>query len=278
MHAAVLHTLANPPRYEPFPDPVPGPDEAIVHVRAAAAPAVWRDGGADGGGTRALLAGAGSLDDATAAALPNPALSSWLPLTWRAQLAVRIAKLLGAGRVVAAGRNEQVLGTLRGLGADAAIHLEGSDRDVTQAFARAAGDAGYHVIVDYLWGHPTELLLAALTRAEFSLKPAGPRLIPIGESAGPAISLPAAALRSACRSPMSRTPGSVRHMAGGWCSSRSAGEDRHTVSPHRSAAPGTTDCEVAATFAMAIPPSKRAASRCPRLVPINAWTKSRPPE
>ncbi len=70
------------------------------------------------------------IDDVTAAALPNPALSSWLSLVWRAQLkrgetalilgatgvagklAVQIAKHLGAGRVVAAGRNEQVLRTL----------------------------------------------------------------------------------------------------------------------------------------------------------------------
>src|SRR2546430_11594535 len=59
----------------------------------------------------------------TAAALPNPALSAWLSLIWRAQLqpgetvlilgatgvagqlAVQIAKHLGAERVVAAGRN-----------------------------------------------------------------------------------------------------------------------------------------------------------------------------
>jgi NADPH2:quinone reductase len=112
------------------------------------------------------------------------------------KLAVRIAKILGAGRVVAAGRNEQALRTLGDSGADAVIHLEGSDQEVTQAFAREAGGKGYDVIIDYLWGHPTELLLSALTRAEFSLK-AGPRLIPVGESAGPVISLPAAALRSA---------------------------------------------------------------------------------
>src|ERR1022692_3725998 len=35
MHAAVLHTLGKPPRFESFPDPVAEPDEAIVHVRAA---------------------------------------------------------------------------------------------------------------------------------------------------------------------------------------------------------------------------------------------------
>src|SRR6202045_3646876 len=77
-----------------------------------------------------------SLDDDRAAALPNPGVSAWLSLTQRAklapgetvlilgatgvigQLAVQIAKILGAGRVVAAGRNEHVLSTLHELGAD----------------------------------------------------------------------------------------------------------------------------------------------------------------
>src|SRR5260370_26022398 len=80
------------------------------------------------------------IDDVTAAALPNPALSSWLSLVWRAQLkrgetalilgatgaagklAVQIAKHLGAGRLVAAGRNEEALGTLIDLCADAPMH------------------------------------------------------------------------------------------------------------------------------------------------------------
>ena len=89
------------------------------------------------------------VDDATAAALPNPALSAWLSLVWRAQrelgetvlilgytgvagkLAIQIARHLGAGRVVAGGRNEQVLRTLNDLGADATIHLDQSDQELT---------------------------------------------------------------------------------------------------------------------------------------------------
>jgi NADPH:quinone reductase-like Zn-dependent oxidoreductase len=155
------------------------------------------------------------LDDATAAAIPNPALSSWLPLVCSAhlapgetvlilgatgiagKLAIQIAKLLGAERVVAAGRNEQVLSTLHDLGADGTIALGMPERDLIEAFAREGGDNGYNVVVDYLWGRPTETLLAALTRAEFLVKPSNVRLLPIGESAGPAISLRAEVFRSA---------------------------------------------------------------------------------
>jgi NADPH:quinone reductase-like Zn-dependent oxidoreductase len=109
------------------------------------------------------------VDDVTAAALPNPALSAWLALSWRArlqpgemvlilgatgvagQLAVQIAKHLGAERVVAAGRNRRVLTTLRDLGADATIALDLSDQELTAAFIREAGPRRFDVVLDYLW-------------------------------------------------------------------------------------------------------------------------------
>jgi NADPH:quinone reductase-like Zn-dependent oxidoreductase len=154
------------------------------------------------------------IDDVTAAALPNPALSSWLSLAWRAQLkrgetalilgatgvagklAVQIAKHLGAGRVVAAGRNEQVLKTLNDLGADATIQLDQPDKELTEAFIREAGHKPFDVVIDYLWGHPTEVLLAALTGHDLKAQATRIRLVEVGEMAGPAIVLPAAALRS----------------------------------------------------------------------------------
>ena len=154
------------------------------------------------------------VDDATAAALPNPGVSAWLSLSARAKLvpgetvlilgatgvtgklAVQIAKLLGAARVIAAGRNERVLGTLPELGADVTIGLDKPDPELTEAFGHAAGDTGFHVIIDYLWGHPTKVLLAAITRAEFAVATAETRLVQVGESAGPGISLRAAVLRS----------------------------------------------------------------------------------
>ena len=154
------------------------------------------------------------VDDVTAAALPNPALSSWLSLVWRAQikrgetalilgatgvagkLAIQIAKHLGAGRVVAAGRNEQVLRTLNDLGADATIHLDQPDKELTEAFIREAGHRPFDVIVDYLWGHPTEVLLGALTGHDLTAESNRTRLVEVGEMAGATIVLPAAALRS----------------------------------------------------------------------------------
>jgi NADPH2:quinone reductase len=155
-----------------------------------------------------------NVNDEIAAAAVNPGLSAWGALVWRAQLApgetvlilgatgvtgklaIQMAKLLGARRVIAAGRNEEVLHTLHDLGADATIRLGEPGQDLAEVFAREAGENGFDVIIDYLWGPPTEALLAALARRD--LKPASSRvrLVEVGESGGPAVSLAAAVLRS----------------------------------------------------------------------------------
>lgn len=155
-----------------------------------------------------------NVDDDTAAAIPNPGVSAWLSLKHSAKLAsgetvlilgatgvtgklaVQIAKILGAGRVVAAGRNAQVLGSLHELGADATIPLDQPDQELIEAFRRETGRKGFDVIIDYLWGHPTEALLSAITNSEFAVAGSETRLVEVGESAGPTITLPAAVLRS----------------------------------------------------------------------------------
>ena len=55
---------------------------------------------------------------------------------------------------------------------------------------------GFDVVIDYLWGRPTEVLLTAITRTEFAVAGSKTRLVEVGESAGPTITLPAAVLRS----------------------------------------------------------------------------------
>jgi NADPH:quinone reductase-like Zn-dependent oxidoreductase len=154
------------------------------------------------------------IDDATAAAIPNPGVSAWLSLAHRGkltagetvlvlgatgvtgQLAVQIAKHLGASRVIGAGRDARALGRLRDLGADATIQLNQPRESLTEAFAREAGSEGFDVVLDYLWGPPTEALLSAITRTEFAAVSKETRLVQVGESAAPTISLPAAVLRS----------------------------------------------------------------------------------
>jgi NADPH:quinone reductase-like Zn-dependent oxidoreductase len=156
-----------------------------------------------------------TVDDLTAAAIPNPGVSAWLSLKHRAKLAagetvlilgatgvtgkvaVQIARILGAARVVAAGRNRQVLSKLPELGADATIQLDRPAAELIDAFRGEAGEKGFDVIIDYLWGAPTEALLAALTRAEFAVAGSEMRLVAVGESAGPTVALPSALLRSA---------------------------------------------------------------------------------
>jgi len=171
------------------------------------------------------------VDDVTAAALPNPALSSWLPLVWRAQikpgetvlilgatgvagkLAIQIARHLGAERVVAAGRNEQILKTLADLGADAIIALDQPDQQLTADFVREATHRRFDIILDYVWGHATEVLLAALTGHNLKAESSRIRLVEIGEMAGPTISLSAAALRSSGLELYGSGGGSVPHTA-----------------------------------------------------------------
>jgi NADPH2:quinone reductase len=154
------------------------------------------------------------VNDETAAALPNPGVSAWLSLAYRAKLvrgenvlilgatgvtgklAVKIAKLFGATRVVAAGRNQQALSTLHDLGADATISLGLPEADLSEAFLREAGQSGFQVVIDYVWGRPTEAFLAAITRPEFAPIKSETRLVQVGESAAPSITLSAAVLRS----------------------------------------------------------------------------------
>lgn len=110
------------------------------------------------------------------------------------RLAVQVARLLGAGRIVATGRDDVQLREVQALGADTVINTATPDDDLVRAFADARG-GGYDVVVDFLWGRPTELLLRSLVPESFAFgRPT--RLVQIGESAGPALALPAEALRT----------------------------------------------------------------------------------
>lgn len=110
------------------------------------------------------------------------------------RLAVKVARLLGAGRIVATGRDAAQLREVRAIGADVVINTAVPDEELAQAYADAKGE-GYDVVLDYLWGRPTEILLRTLVPTSFAFaKPT--RVIQIGEAAGPDLALRAESLRT----------------------------------------------------------------------------------
>ena len=108
------------------------------------------------------------------------------------RLAIKMARLLGAGRVIAAGRQRDILATLD---ADAIIDLSLPPQDLKQAFVAAIPGSG--VIVDYIWGPVAEILLDAFVSHDLAAQNVGDgiRLISVGAMAGPTINLSSSALR-----------------------------------------------------------------------------------
>ena len=105
------------------------------------------------------------------------------------QLAVQLARIAGAGRVIAAGRNRQGLARACELGADSAVELDGRDRDeLAGAFRDAAGGRGVDAVVDPLWGEPA---MAALSAGAF-----GVRLVNFGQAAAGETTMSSVPLRN----------------------------------------------------------------------------------
>jgi len=268
MHAALVTSFNQPPRYTTVDAPAPtSPTEVVVDVVASALHPRVRsqsDGshytsteelplipGIDGVGrspdgelryfvlpdtTQGALADQtvidlrrsipmnDDVDPLLIAAGMNPAMSSWLALRKRVdfqpgqsvlvlgatgsagRLAVQVAKHFGASRVVAAGRDADRLADLRDLGADSLVSLAGSDDEVSRGLADAAADVD--VVLDYLWGAPTALAMAAIVTA----RPDRGRpltWIEIGSVAGATAPIPSAALRAAALNIVGSGQGSV---------------------------------------------------------------------
>ncbi|MBD2702015.1 zinc-binding alcohol dehydrogenase family protein [Spirosoma sp. BT702] len=156
-----------------------------------------------------------TIDDVTAAALPNPGLSAWFSLVTRAGLqpgetvlingatgitgktAIQLAKQLGAGKIIVTGRNAQNLAMLPELGADVTISLLQSDDDLRTAFKEEFKKSPINVVIDYTWGHPAEILLSALTGNDLMAVAHRTRYVTVGSMAGPTIQLASDTLRSA---------------------------------------------------------------------------------
>jgi NADPH2:quinone reductase len=150
------------------------------------------------------------ISDVQAAAIANPGMSAWLSLRDRAgitagetvliqgatgvagHLAIQFARYLGAKRVIGTGRN---IDSLANENLDAIINLSQPEDALREAFMAEAAK-GVDVVIDYLWGRPTELLIEALARGFDPSATRSTRLVEVGSSAGLTITLPGAALRS----------------------------------------------------------------------------------
>ncbi|WP_029288587.1 zinc-binding alcohol dehydrogenase family protein [Cellulomonas sp. HZM] len=158
-------------------------------------------------------------DPVLVAAAMNPAMSSWTALRRRTRLqpgqsvlvlgatgnaggmALQVARLLGAGRVVGAGRDAAALARLD---ADATVRLDQSETAAALADAAAEVD----VVVDYLWGPPAMAAMEAILRAR-SDRSRPLDWVQVGSVAGRTAELPSALLRQAGLRVMGSGQGSV---------------------------------------------------------------------
>jgi NADPH2:quinone reductase len=196
------------------PDPpyVPGA-EAVARLPDGSLAYVYGDGlgvARDGTFAERVLAAAEQafpvvdrLEPALAVSLGIAGLAGWGPLAWRAPVrpddivlvlgatgtvglvAVQAARILGAARVVAAGRDQDALRRAQELGADATVRLDGGD--TVEAIREACGGDGPTLVHDPLWGEPGAAAVEAAAR--------GARIVNLGQSAGPDASLRSGAIR-----------------------------------------------------------------------------------
>jgi NADPH:quinone reductase-like Zn-dependent oxidoreductase len=155
------------------------------------------------------------LDDVKAAALANGVFGAALALRFRAgikpgetilingatsvtgALAVQIAKHYGAKKVIATGRNAALLENLRRLGADEIISLKQDDKKIVDHIKQLHQANPISIVLDYLWGHPAELILSALKGgSNIHAFTSRVRFVTVGGMAGETIQLPSGILRS----------------------------------------------------------------------------------
>ncbi len=143
------------------------------------------------------------VDDGLAVSFGISGLAAWLALTWRGelsagetvlvlgasgvvgQIAVQGARLLGAGRVVAAARGEDGLRRVRELGADEVVVLDEGE-DLGERL-EVAGGGGFDLVIDPVWGRPAMAAIGALNLEG--------RLVQVGHAAAATADLPARLFR-----------------------------------------------------------------------------------
>jgi len=141
----------------------------------------------------------------TAAGLGIAGVAAWISLVDKARLrrgervlilgatgtvgkiGVQIARLLGAGMVVAAGRNPGALARTLDLGADALVAIAGQSQEDLAAEFEAAAGGPLEVVFDPLWGLPLTAATVACGQSA--------RIVHLGQSAGSEATLNSAIVR-----------------------------------------------------------------------------------
>lgn len=154
------------------------------------------------------------LGSVQAAAMGNPGLATWGALLSRAHLipgeevlvngatgvtgreAVRVAKKLGAAKVIATGRSEADLKKLLEQGADEVVKISPDDADLASALQGVLEKSHISVVLDYPWGKSAEHLLRAISTQRHGENMPRVRFVQIGSISGQEISLSASTLRS----------------------------------------------------------------------------------
>jgi NADPH:quinone reductase-like Zn-dependent oxidoreductase len=184
----LVFTSGGPPPYGTFAERIPSPDAMRFPVPASASP-------------EAVAAGV------------NPGMASWLPLKAHeagagplgtvlilgvtgisGYLAAQNARLLGATRVVGAGRSPTGLERAAKTGADVAA-LTGDREADAKALAQALGDDAPGLVLDFVWGPVAETAFQTLISLGMSQSSGDTRYVQIGALAGPEAAVPATLLR-----------------------------------------------------------------------------------
>jgi NADPH:quinone reductase-like Zn-dependent oxidoreductase len=199
----------------PYVPGIEGVGRVVESARFAAGTRVWASGRglgvASNGAFSERFAAAEEVlvevpegaSDVAAAALGQVGLAAWMSLSWLAPVregevvlvlgatgsvgtvGVQAAKLLGAGRVIAVGRDEARLERAGSLGAAATVAFAGDDfRD---RLGEAVADAPPTLVLDTLYGPPLEAALTVVGQ--------GARIAHLGQSAAPTITLPSGFVR-----------------------------------------------------------------------------------
>lgn len=152
-----------------------------------------------------------NIDFKLAAALPNMLLGSDMALLYRGgikrgdvilingatgvtgMVATQVARLHGASKVIVTGRNPDSLRQLKELGADETISLKQDDELFVSQLTAIQNATPIDIVLDYIWGHPIELILSALGGASV-VHPV--KIVSVGEMAGATIALSGSSLRS----------------------------------------------------------------------------------